>query len=330
MATNDFLVVAPGPTPNVATQATFAADPIVTTGNVSGVAKSPILNKAWRQSSIMAAVLAQFTVDRTGQNAVDDGTTPTLLANLKASIPSPVIGTMRKAGMVVASASATATFNADQVVVATALNALPYLVTGITLNINLATVGAGGMDTGTAPVSGFVGLYLILNPTTGVKAMLAVNAVSAALPNVYGGVNLPAGYTASALVSVWPTNASSQFEVGSQIDRTVNHSSKAVVTSNLSQPSLVSAGTTVFPKNAVSVSGSISIQSTAGSSMNMSIYAAGVTVGQQTLQLVVTANQALVGNVCGMTVTTAQTIFWTSGSSAGTPTFGFNVTSFTF
>ncbi|RQZ27474.1 hypothetical protein DIE16_31370 [Burkholderia sp. Bp9090] len=37
----------------------------------------------WRQSSIMSAVLAQFISDRTGQNAVDDGTTATLLANLK-------------------------------------------------------------------------------------------------------------------------------------------------------------------------------------------------------------------------------------------------------
>lgn len=86
MATNDFLVVAPGPAPNVATQAVYAADPIVTTGNASGVAKSSILNKAWRQSSTMAAVLAQLIVDNTGLNAVDDGTITTLLANLKTAI----------------------------------------------------------------------------------------------------------------------------------------------------------------------------------------------------------------------------------------------------
>lgn len=86
MATNDFLVVAPGPAPNVASQATYAADTIVTTGNVSGVAKSAIVNKAWRQSSIMASVLAQLIVDNTGQNAVDDGTISTLLANLKAGL----------------------------------------------------------------------------------------------------------------------------------------------------------------------------------------------------------------------------------------------------
>lgn len=86
MATNDFLVVAPGPAPNVASQATYAADTIVTTGNVSGVAKSAIVNKAWRQSSIMASVLAQLIVDNTGQNAVDDGTISTLLANLKTAL----------------------------------------------------------------------------------------------------------------------------------------------------------------------------------------------------------------------------------------------------
>lgn len=83
MATSDFLVVAPGPAPNIASQATYAADPIVTTGNVSGVAKSAIINKALRQGTVMAAVLAQFIADKTGANSVDDGTTPTLLANLK-------------------------------------------------------------------------------------------------------------------------------------------------------------------------------------------------------------------------------------------------------
>lgn len=95
MATNDFLVVAPGPTPNVASQATYAADPIVTTGNVSGVAKSAIVNKAWRQSSIIAAVVAQYIADVTGANSVDDGTTTTLLANFKLALGGKLIGVQK-------------------------------------------------------------------------------------------------------------------------------------------------------------------------------------------------------------------------------------------
>ena len=64
------------------------------------------------------------------------------------------------------------------------------------------------MDTGAVPASRFFGLYAIYNPVTGASALLAVNATSVLLPNVYGGASMPAGYTASALVSVWPTTAS--------------------------------------------------------------------------------------------------------------------------
>ena len=85
MATNDFLVFGGGAGANVITQAAWAALTARTAGFSSGVAQSAQLNKAWRQASIMAAVLAQFISDRTGQDVLDDGTTTTLLANLKAA-----------------------------------------------------------------------------------------------------------------------------------------------------------------------------------------------------------------------------------------------------
>jgi hypothetical protein len=88
MATeNDFLPFAVGGSANVTPQAVYAADTTLTQGGFqSGLAKSPDLNKVWRQSSIMSAVLAQFIVDQSGQNAVDDGTTATLEANLLLAI----------------------------------------------------------------------------------------------------------------------------------------------------------------------------------------------------------------------------------------------------
>ncbi|WP_250538828.1 MULTISPECIES: phage tail protein [unclassified Caballeronia] len=85
MATNDFLPFAVGGSANVLSQSAYAALSAIANGYSSGVAQSAALNKTWRQSSIMAAVLAQFIADRTGVNSVDDGTTATLLANLKAS-----------------------------------------------------------------------------------------------------------------------------------------------------------------------------------------------------------------------------------------------------
>lgn len=83
MATNDFLPFGGDGAANVISQAVYAALAQRMTGFQSGVAQSAQLNKVWRQSSIMAAVLAQFIADSTGQNSVDDGTTATLLANLK-------------------------------------------------------------------------------------------------------------------------------------------------------------------------------------------------------------------------------------------------------
>lgn len=85
MATNDFLPFATGGSANVLTQAQWAALGALLNGFQSGIADSKSINKAFRQSSIMSAVLAQFIVNQTGQNATDDGTTATLLANLTAA-----------------------------------------------------------------------------------------------------------------------------------------------------------------------------------------------------------------------------------------------------
>ncbi len=84
--TNDFQLFATDPAANVLTTAAYIADAQRTIGNQPGVARSNFANKTMRQSATMAAVLAQFIVDRTGQNAVDDGTIATLLANLKSTV----------------------------------------------------------------------------------------------------------------------------------------------------------------------------------------------------------------------------------------------------
>lgn len=87
MATeNDFLVFAGGSSANVITQAQYAALAALLTGFQSGVAASNQLNKVWRQSSIMSAMIAQFIVDKSGQPAIDDGTTATLEANFELGI----------------------------------------------------------------------------------------------------------------------------------------------------------------------------------------------------------------------------------------------------
>lgn len=129
-----------------------------------------------------------------------------------------VVGTARNVVMNVSLASATAALVANEIIVQTA-GGLQYKILNFNKSINLAMVGAGGMNTGTAPANGFVALYAIYNPSSTASALLAVNTTGSVAPEVCG-VTMPAGYTASALVSVWRT-ASSQFVVGQQLDRMV-------------------------------------------------------------------------------------------------------------
>lgn len=84
---NDFLPFAVGSGANVIDQADYAADTgLLQNGFTAGIADSAQLNKVWRQSSIMAAVIANFIVAQTGQTAIDDGTTATLLENFQDAI----------------------------------------------------------------------------------------------------------------------------------------------------------------------------------------------------------------------------------------------------
>ena len=82
----DFLVFGGEAGANVLTQAEYAALPALPTGFQSGIAPSAALNKAWRQSSIMAAVLGQLIADTTGNTVIDDGTITTIEENLGAVI----------------------------------------------------------------------------------------------------------------------------------------------------------------------------------------------------------------------------------------------------
>ncbi|MDA5495940.1 hypothetical protein PGS50_22215, partial [Yersinia intermedia] len=81
-------------------------------------------------------------------------TASTALANLGGiglSQLTGVVGTSRNAKMSIPSASATATFTADELIVQTALGGLQYKLSSFSNTVNLATTGAGGMDTGTVP-----------------------------------------------------------------------------------------------------------------------------------------------------------------------------------
>ena len=121
-------------------------------------------------------------------------------------------------------AAATALFTADEVILESAIGGLRYSVSNLSQTINLANVGINGMDTGAAPVNGYVAIYAICI-AGGTTCLLGVNATAGAAPPVYAGVNMASSYVASALISVLPTNGSGQFKVSSQVGHSISISS---------------------------------------------------------------------------------------------------------
>ncbi len=167
---------------------------------------------------------------------------------------SGVVGQSRNARMSVTGVSSSATFTADELIVETSTGQ-QYRLSAFNKTVNLGVTGAGGMDTGSVPSAGFIALYAILNPTNGAVALMAVNATATIAPEIYSGANMPAGYTASALVSVWRV-ASGQFTVGEMMGRQINTPEQSLVTvtntvSTLTELSISS----VIPKNAKTMEG---------------------------------------------------------------------------
>ncbi|WP_175725175.1 hypothetical protein [Burkholderia ambifaria] len=234
---------------------------------------------------------------------------------------SPVIGAQRNLAMNVTAASASATLTADQIVVATALNGQTFMLSSFNKTINLATTGAGGMDTGAAPVSGYVALYAIYNPTTGTSALLAKNATSAVQANVYSGANMPSGYTASALVSVWPTNSSGQLVVGDQADRIISLPYVSVASTSSQISTLTALSISSFaPPNARSVGGLMNIASSNSSNSTVAIASRASGVGQQSNSCSGTSAGGLLSgsSFSNLAVLTPQTIYWSAAAASGT------------
>jgi len=333
---NDFLPFAVGESANVLTQAQYAAlTSLLQNGFSAGIAPSVQLNKVWRQSSIMASVIAQFIAQQTGQNVIDDGTTATLLTNLTAAIDASVpgvVGQSRNLSMSVAAASATATLTADEIIVESALGGLRYCLPSFSKTINLGTTGAGGMDTGSAPASGFVAIYAIYNPTTGASALLATNETAAKVPEVYGGANPVAGYTASALVSVWKTNSSGQFIVGDQVDRRVSEGPTNVLTTSAQQSTFATLNiANAVPKNAKTCSGILQIGSTALTSASLNVASDASGVGQSNLSAYLSSTGIpIAGSFCDLQLPTAQTMYYTAVTSSGTMTATIYISGYTF
>lgn len=296
----------------------------ITSGNISSYASAPVINSTLLGLSPVFSVPLQVGAAVSAAQAVQFGQV------------SGVVGQSRNAKMSILTASATATFTADELIVETALGGLRYCLANINNTLNLAGAnGIGGMDAGSAPINGTVAIYEMYNPTAKTSGVMGFNATSVTPGQVYNGSNAPAGYTASSLVAILQTNGSGQFKVAYVSGRKVSHASFSV----LNTSSGASSGTaqdisTVVPKGAIAVSGYIvTSNSTTGDATNtLSLGADSAMNGVKTIQLKMTSANGWSGSLSfeGVPLSVSQTLFYAASATAGTPNYQITISGYEF
>ena len=196
---------------------------------------------------------------------------------------------------------------------------------------------SGGVDNGAAIANGFLGIYACFNPNIAVSPtnpmLIGKMESSAILPAAYGGLYMPAGYTASALVSVAPISATAgQFAPFLQPDRYVDYVGINMLTGSSAVGGPTARPSTGFPYSAKFVSGVNQVGSTAASAISQILYptsAGNVGGGTATNTLNVAANTAQ-GLPFRVAILTPQTVYQKTVNSAGTPSFTIIVNSYEF
>lgn len=196
MPTNDFLPFGTAGGANVLSQAAWAALAARTAGFSSGIAKSEELNKAWRQSSFIAAALAQAISDLQAVDVLDDGDLAALTAKVK-----------RMAGAAFTSLTGSTTLTAAQ------MGLIYVSAAGGNVVLTMPAAAAGGA---TVPLR-----VTIVRTDTSVNTVNLVRGGSDTLNGLTGNCLLPVGASVTLLsdgVSAWRLVGSAGL---SQIDRFV-------------------------------------------------------------------------------------------------------------
>jgi hypothetical protein len=303
-----------------------AANPVGTPGwfaHGSSATGTPftVLTSDWAnavQAELINVVeAAGITLDKT-QDAQ-------LLAAL-AGLPVRITGSR---GVATQSAGSTAslTWTIGEIIAKTALSGLTYFGSSLSLSINLGTVGIGGMDTGSAPVTGDVSVYAAYNPTTTTWGVFACAGTTSNGP-IYTGSNAPSGYTATCLLYAGVTNSSRQFTQFYQRDRTIwstgfTWAANGNTVTNTSP--VATTNTNFLPSAAITCGGTYSISSSVSNTLYISGDAIGT--GQQEVgsSIVSSADDSSYVNLPLMT---PKTLYY--NIAGGTATLGLNVNTFTF
>lgn len=200
--------------------------------------------------------------------------TPALLAAALAG-GAPVVGSVRNLRANLTAVSSAITFYWDECVVATAIGGTAYKITNTGgLTVDMTKTGVGGIDTGSVAANTWYSIYAACNPSTSTKCLFACLA-STSSGSVYSGANLPAGYTATALVGIRITNSNSLFSIFQQRDRSVVFPTTTVLATSTAQSSYTPLSlSSVIPVNAFKIYGSAGSSSSGASSVSMIFFIA--------------------------------------------------------
>ena len=264
--------------------------------------------------------------DSIGQNPVTDTSntywTTAFATDTTIAASGPVIGAVRNGRINLGSASTTLNYTATEVVLKNSIGGNPRLVSNFSGNINISGTGVNGMDTGAAPVTGDVALYIIYNPTSNTLGLLGVNSTTVKATEVYTGGNMPSGFTSSALVAVLKTNASSQFRACFLRDRWVDISTTLILNTTVTNtsPTAIVFNNTV-PLNATAVSASLGIAATVSGATviaNLRPYSGSSVVGVRELSATSSASGAGVSGEVGIiSLVEDQKLYYTDATSSG-------------
>lgn len=215
----------------------------------------------------------------------------------------------------------TLTFTADEAIVETGLGGTGFRTANLNLTLNAATVGAGGMDTGSQPTTGYLSVYLIFNPTTATFALLGTVASQT---SIYGGTHMPAGFTASALLALWPSGAGPAFATGIQLDREFFYDGSVNIFAGTPSPTTLTTQSIAagVPAAAKTATGLIGFNTNAGAGNGQFVVAYDANAGAQQHPFCVNVGATEGAGFFGagtfrqLPLVTAQTLFW-SAHSAG-------------
>lgn len=211
MATNNFKPFAQAASANVMSQSDYEALSALLTGFQSGKASSAQINKALRQSSVMAYVLAQFISDSANVDVLDNGTPASILANMKVGMKKFTPGRLLNVSTFLTSGNYTPTTGTTFVRIKAVAGG------GASGSEPATSTGNGGMSQGgyygqyidvLIPVSSFTSPVSIVIGSGGVPSAAGQNAGGTGgatsfgsiftLPGGPGGVSMPLSTGASA------------------------------------------------------------------------------------------------------------------------------------